>query len=337
MAGRALRRRGRRTAAARRLRRRPPSCARTASWPRPPPQAPRSHAPVDDGWSPVNDGAPPIGPGLARPAQGHSRGQAAAASDQFEFADEGTRTRGAAPDRIRGTARTLSWRSTGRAWLAPWRAAGPQVAAAIVAGRAPHCRRSTMPAARCASCRRTRCRPGRLRALHLRDRQLPDARQPARLLQRPRLARACRAAKRRLNALQAGEIARQVGVAGRAARCATRSRCSTRTAPCSTPPALWEALLARDWPRLFVTERALWQQARLLVVRPCPAGKAGLAAQGPTAHVWRAPAPIHAKAAATPRSPAQCTPEHLAAKPFVPLPVLGDAGLVGRERELFLL
>jgi hypothetical protein len=38
--------------------------------------------------------------------------------------------------------------------------------------------------------------------------------------------------KRRLNELQAAEIAR-TGVAPRAARCATRSRCSTRTARCS--------------------------------------------------------------------------------------------------------
>jgi hypothetical protein len=31
------------------------------------------------------------------------------------------------------------------------------------------------------------------------------------------------------------------------------------------PPALWEALVARDWHALFVTRRALWSEARLLV------------------------------------------------------------------------
>ncbi|MEJ7686990.1 MAG: DUF3025 domain-containing protein [Variovorax sp.] len=31
------------------------------------------------------------------------------------------------------------------------------------------------------------------------------------------------------------------------------------------PPAPWDALTARDWQRLFVSARALWCEARLLV------------------------------------------------------------------------
>ena len=46
------------------------------------------------------------------------------------------------------------------------------------------------------------------------------------------------------------------------------------------PPALWEALLARDWPRLFVDLRPLWAQARLVIFGHALLEKLADAAQG---------------------------------------------------------
>lgn len=51
------------------------------------------------------------------------------------------------------------------------------------------------------------------------------------------------------------------------------ARCARDTSPCSTktvllllaPPALWQALLARDWHALFVTHRAMWTNATLVL------------------------------------------------------------------------
>ncbi|MGP1628777.1 MAG: DUF3025 domain-containing protein, partial [Giesbergeria sp.] len=65
-------------------------------------------------------------------------------------------------------------------------------------------------------------------------------------------------AKRRLNQLQAGAIAEQ-GVGP--VRGPLRDACTLLDesgALLEAPPALWQALLARDWQALFVQHRALW-------------------------------------------------------------------------------
>ena len=138
--------------------------------------------------------------------------------------------------------------------------------------------------------------------------------------------------KRRLNALQATEIER-VGVG--AARGALRDALTLfdeNGAVLDAPPVLWEALVARDWQRLFVTERAVWQQARLLVFGHALLDKLCQPRKGMTAHVLLAPP------SAGPRSATRSIatndaaiaraldPAHLATKPFVPLPVLGIPG-----------
>lgn len=77
------------------------------------------------------------------------------------------------------------------------------------------------------------------------------------------------------------------------------------------PPALVEALVARDWRRLFVELRPLWAGVRLEIVGHALLEKL-LAPRKPIcAHVLLA----------EPLEPAT-----LAAKPFLPLPVLGVPG-----------
>jgi len=152
-------------------------------------------------------------------------------------------------------------------------------------------------------------------------------------------------AKARLNALQAAEIAR-AGVG--AVRGPVRDAITVfdeNGALLHAPDALWEALLARQWRRLFVDLRPLWAQARLVVFGHALLEKLVAPRKDMTAHVWRADAPLGpvlpgaagvTGACASP-GPAglaaadawfaqALTPEALAAKPFTPLPLLGMPG-----------
>ena len=77
------------------------------------------------------------------------------------------------------------------------------------------------------------------------------------------------------------------------------------------PKELVSALVDRDWPRLFITLRPLWREARLMIVGHALLEKLLQPRKPHCAHVLLAE-PIEA-------------PE-LAAKPFLPLPVLGVPG-----------
>jgi len=93
------------------------------------------------------------------------------------------------------------------------------------------------------------------------------------------------------------------------------------------PPPIWEALLARQWQRLFVELRPLWRDCRFLIVGHALLEQLATAPRKPlTAHVWREPCPAGDAAAADDWLAARCTPDVLAAKPFTPLPVLGIPG-----------
>ena len=134
--------------------------------------------------------------------------------------------------------------------------------------------------------------------------------------------------KRALNALQAAEIARQGGVGGR--RGPVRDAITVfdeNGLLLDAPQPLWDALLARDWRRLFVDLRPSWGQARVLIVGHALLEKLAAPRKDMTGHVWAAPCPLsEGLDAADAWLAAQCTPERLAAKPFTPLPVLGIPG-----------
>ena len=133
-------------------------------------------------------------------------------------------------------------------------------------------------------------------------------------------------AKRRLNALQAAEIARAGIGAERGPLRDALTLFDENGAVLDAPPALWDALLARDWQRLFVAERALWRGARLLVfglglVVPLPSPRSASPAP-----VGAAPGPSPAPATPDAAIEAALDAAHLATKPFAPMPVLGVPG-----------
>ena len=132
--------------------------------------------------------------------------------------------------------------------------------------------------------------------------------------------------KKQLNAMQASAIgAATVGAARGPLRDAI-TVFDENGALLDAPAPLWEALLARDWRRMFIDLRPLWQEARLLVFGHALLEKLVQPRKAITAHVWRGPAALADLARADAWLAGELTPERLVAKPFTPLPLLGIPG-----------
>ncbi len=86
------------------------------------------------------------------------------------------------------------------------------------------------------------------------------------------------------------------------------------------PMEIIDALRRRDWHTLFIAARPLWQSADLVVFGHALMEKLMQPRKAVTAHVWVIEALTDSALAAS------LTCERLAAKPFLPLPVLGVPG-----------
>ena len=95
------------------------------------------------------------------------------------------------------------------------------------------------------------------------------------------------------------------------------------------PDPLWDALIAREWTRLFVDLRPLWAQARLVLFGHALLEKLVAPYKSITGHVYREPVPLafgDDLAAWDAWLAGRLTAAELGAKPFTPLPVLGVPG-----------
>jgi hypothetical protein len=118
--------------------------------------------------------------------------------------------------------------------------------------------------------------------------------------------------KQRLNAIQAGEIARDgIGATRGAVRDAI-TLLDENGVFLEGPPEIREALAARQWGELFVGLRPLWAGVTVTVFGHAMLEKLLAPRKDLTAHVWMGPAEIDAQA--------------LAAKPLAPLPLMGIPG-----------
>lgn len=132
--------------------------------------------------------------------------------------------------------------------------------------------------------------------------------------------------KRKLNRLHVAQIA-QTGIAP--VRGPARDGLTLfdeNAAFLQAPDALWDALAAKDWQRVFVDQRALWQQAHLLLFGHALLEKLVYPRKPITAHVYRAQAATHSIADLDAWMANDISAEKLASKPFVHLPVLGVPG-----------
>ena len=132
-------------------------------------------------------------------------------------------------------------------------------------------------------------------------------------------------AKRRLNQLQAAEIEAQ-GV--RATRGPVRDALTLfdeNVVLMHAPDAVWAALQARDWLKLFVDLREQWQQVHLVLFGHALLEKLVTPYKSITGHVYRVDSHVnpHDEAALDAWLVQDLQPAKLATKPYEPLPVLG--------------
>lgn len=137
------------------------------------------------------------------------------------------------------------------------------------------------------------------------------------------------ATKRRMNALQASEIARDGVQARRGPVRDAITVLDENGALLHAPDALWHALVERRWAELFGPLRPLWAAASFLVFGHAAHEKLLTPYKSITVHVLRVDQPFDdaGDLGALDNALAQrLAPEWLATKPFVPLPVLGVPG-----------
>lgn len=212
-------------------------------------------------------------------------------------------------------------------WLAPWRDPGMTVAARCVAGATPlHDALNEGSAAPVRFVVHTALPDGEAYERHIHQTATCPVREGLHDFFNGLVWRRFPQAKSRLNALQAAEIAAR-GTSG--PRGPVRDAITVfdeNGALLDAPAPLWDALLARDWRRLFVDLRPMWAQARLLIFGHALLEQLVHPRKGLTAHVWRSQCAMNSGANPDAWLAAQLWPDALAAKPFTPLPVLGIPG-----------
>jgi hypothetical protein len=132
--------------------------------------------------------------------------------------------------------------------------------------------------------------------------------------------------KRRLNQLHVAQIA-QTGI--QPVRGPARDGLTVfdeNSAFLQAPDALWDALVAKDWQRLFIDLRPLWREAHLVLFGHALLEKLVYPRKPITAHVYRAQVASHALADLDAWMAADVSADKLASKPFAHLPVLGVPG-----------
>ena len=139
--------------------------------------------------------------------------------------------------------------------------------------------------------------------------------------------------KRRLNQLQAAQIAQaDIDNVGTQVRGPVRDALTLfdeNAALLQAPDAIWQALLARDWQRLFGELRPRWAEARLVLFGHALLEKLVTPYKSITAHVYRTPVPLTLGddlAQWDAWLADRLSASELASKPFTPLPVLGVPG-----------
>ncbi|WP_051384906.1 DUF3025 domain-containing protein [Comamonas badia] len=138
-------------------------------------------------------------------------------------------------------------------------------------------------------------------------------------------------AKARLNALQAQAIARDGVGATRGPLRDAATVFDENGALLLAPEPLWQVLRARDWQRLFVALRPLWREARLWLFGHALMEKLISPRKQLVAHVYQAHSAIKKEESLDTWLARDLTADHLAGKPFAPLPVLGVPGWCGEN------
>jgi hypothetical protein len=142
--------------------------------------------------------------------------------------------------------------------------------------------------------------------------------------------------KKRLNELQATQIACTGIQPERGPARDALTVFDENAALLQAPDALWEALVAKDWQRLFVDLRPLWHEVHLVLFGHALMEKLVFARKSMTAHVYRVSCASQSVAEIDRWLADDLTADKLASKPFAHLPVLGVPGWwLGNEAPAF--
>ncbi len=213
-----------------------------------------------------------------------------------------------------------------RPWLAPWRESGQRVALAIDGGAAFHEALNAEPGAPRCFVPQSALPAGQAYEQFIFDSGTVPTRENLHDFFNGLCWLRFPLTKAKLNQLQAAQIA-AAGVAP--LRGPVRDALTVfdeNAAFLSAPQPLWDALLAKDWRRLFVDLRPQWQQAQLLLFGHALLEKLVYPRKAVTAHVYRAQAAMNSIAELDAWVAQDLSAEKLATKPFAPLPVLGVPG-----------
>jgi hypothetical protein len=135
--------------------------------------------------------------------------------------------------------------------------------------------------------------------------------------------------KRRLNELQAQQLHQDGVMSIRGPVRDALTLFDENAAVLQAPSVITNALRARDWHALFVTHRAAWSDSSLTLFGHALIEKLTQPRKAMTAHVWVIPERIDLQAHLL----QVLTPELLASKPHLPLPVLGVPGWWAANEE----
>ena len=213
-----------------------------------------------------------------------------------------------------------------RPWLAPWRESGERVALAIDGGAAFHEALNREPGAPRRFVPQSALSAGQAYEQFIFDAGSVPTRDNLHDFFNGLCWLRFPLTKAKLNQLQAAEIA-AAGVAPM--RGPVRDALTVfdeNAALLSAPQPLWDALLDKDWRRLFIDLRPLWQQAQLLLFGHALLEKLVYPRKPVTAHVYRAQTAMKSIANLDAWVAQDLSAEKLAGKPFAPLPVLGVPG-----------
>ena len=132
--------------------------------------------------------------------------------------------------------------------------------------------------------------------------------------------------KKKLNQLQASEIAAAGVTPLRGPVRDALTLFDENAALLLAPQPLWDALIDKDWHKLFIELRPLWAQARLQLFGHALLEKLVYPRKQITAHVYRAQPAINSIANLDAWVATELSADKLATKPFAPMPVLGVPG-----------
>ena len=221
-------------------------------------------------------------------------------------------------------------------WLAPWRAQGEAVAHRVLAGQAQPDALNQAGVAPVCFVPQSELPAGMAYEQYIFDVERVPTRDGLHDFFNGLVWHSFPLTKKRLNELQATQIARTGIQPVRGPARDSLTVFDENAALLQAPDELWDALIAKDWPRVFVDLRPLWAQARLVLFGHALMEKLVFPRKSITAHVYRVCSAGHSLAGMDAWLAHDLNADKLASKPFAHLPVLGVPGWwLGNEAPAF--